>query len=297
MNDTANTVQALRFLPLSLSQKEQVEAIRRASGNTLYLYTFASLFSWQGTEQYSICLTDEAFLVKDGAGGEHAYLFPCGTDAAKKTLIDALLAYETPVFYTVRDEDKQFLEREYPDKFHFEECRDEFPYLYDKAEQIELKGKTYKRLRHQINTGRATVEKWRVEALCEENVERALSLNRRWSAERSSDALADVEAADTALHHMKDLSMWGLLFEADGNDVAYALGTFVTPEIFDISFCKVLDNRLDCYIKWALYQALPAEVNTVDSEEDLGLEGLRRHKQLRIPKTLTRVWKGSLHNE
>ena len=297
MSDTAQAVEPLHFLPLSLSQKEQVEAVRKASGNTLYVYTFASLFSWRKAEQYSIYINDEAFIVKNEAEGEHAYLFPCGTDAGKKQLLDVLLTYEQPVFYTMRDEDKAFLEFEYPGKFHFEECRDEFSYLYDKAEQIALKGKTYKRLRHQINTGRATAAHWSVETISEENIERALVLNRRWAAERSSDKLADVDAAQTALHHIKELSMWGLLFVADGKDVAYALGTFVTPEIFDISFCKVLDNRLDCYIKWALYNALPTEVKTVDSEEDLGLSGLRKHKQLRIPKALTRVWKGSLKDE
>lgn len=297
MSDTAQAVEPLHFLPLSLSQKEQVEAVRKASGNTLYVYTFASLFSWRKAEQYSIYINDEAFIVKNEAEGEHAYLFPCGTDAGKKQLLDVLLTYEQPVFYTMRDEDKAFLECEYPGKFHFEECRDEFSYLYDKAEQIALKGKIYKRLRHQINTGRATAAHWSVETISEENIERALVLNRRWAAERSSDELTDVEAAQTALHHIKELSMWGLLFVADGKDVAYALGTFVTPEIFDISFCKVLDSCLDCYIKWALYNAFPAQVKTVDSEEDLGIEGLRKHKQLRIPKALTRVWKGSVKDE
>ena len=145
LSDTAQAVEPLHFLPLSLSQKEQVEAVRKASGNTLYVYTFASLFSWRKAEQYSIYINDEAFIVKNEAEGEHAYLFPCGTDAGKKQLLDVLLTYEQPVFYTVRDEDKAFLECEYPGKFHFEECRDEFTYLYDKAEQIAVKGKTYKR--------------------------------------------------------------------------------------------------------------------------------------------------------
>ena len=40
-------------------------------------------------------------------------------------------------------------------------------------------------------------------------------------------------------------------------------------------------------------RALPPEVKTVDSEDDMGLIGLRKHKLLRKPKDLTRVWKGS----
>ncbi|MBR2590454.1 MAG: DUF2156 domain-containing protein [Clostridia bacterium] len=290
-------LQPLSFAPLSLSQKQQVEAIRTASANTLYVYTFTSLFAWQEDEQYEICLLDDAFLVKNGAEGEHAYLFPCGSESGKKQLIDALLAYSHPVFYTLTEDDKLFLEREYPGQFVFEECRSEFPYLYDRQEQTLLSGKRYKRLRHRINQGRAVARHWDIQPLSEENIARALRLNQRWAEQQSGDALADTRAAQEALNHFSDLSVWGLLFEADGEDIAYVAGCFVSEEIFDISFCKVLDNRCDCFVKWSLYSALPPAVKIVDSEEDLGLEGLRKHKMLRIPKELTRVWKGSYIHE
>ena len=289
-----NVAQPLSFIPISLSLKNQVEAIRKISGNTLYLYTFASLFSWQEDEGYSIHLQDDAFIIKYGKEGENAYMFPCGTNEGKKQLIDALLTYEKPVFYSLTDGDRAFLEKEYPEQFSFEECRDEFPYLYDKDAQINLRGKEYKNLRHQINTGRAVANEWSTEELSSDNAARAIELNRKWLSERSFATLADTAAAEKALRNLDELDMWGLLFQADGEDIAYVAGAFVTPEIFDISFCKVLDNRCDCYIKWALYSALPQETKTVDSEEDLGLEGLRRHKLLRQPRELTRIWKGSL---
>ena len=292
MNNRNNMAQPLSFAPITMAQAKQVESVRRAFGNTLYVYTFASLFAWQEDEQYTICLCDDGFLVKNAAEGAHAYLFPCGSDSKKKALIDALLSYEKPVFGCMTEEDRQFLEENYPGLFAFEECRNEFPYLYDKDAQIALRGKGYKSLRHQINIGRAAAKEWTVIPLSEENVTRALSLNRRWAQSKGINDLADVRAAETALTHFSELSLWGLLFQADGRDLAYVVGTFITPQIFDVSFCKVLDNRCDCYIKWELYRNLPQETKTVNSEEDLGLEGLRRHKLLRQPKELTRIWKG-----
>ena len=295
MNNNSQAAQPLVFTPIALSQKEKVEAIRKAFGNTLYIYTFASLFAWQADEQYAISFGDDAFIVKYGIKGSHAYLFPCGSEEGKKKLIDNLIQFEVPVFYSMTDEDKAFMENAYPQQFRFEECRDDFPYLYDKDAQITLNGKTYKNLRHQINQGRAVANEWLTEPITDANVSRALALNERWAEQQGENILADIRAAQTALHHFSALSMWGLLFQADGEDVAYVAGAFVTPEIFDISFCKVLDKRCDCYIKWLLYSALPQETKTVDSEEDLGLEGLRRHKLLRQPKELTRIWKGSLN--
>ena len=86
-----NPIQPLVFEPISLSHKERVETIRKAFGNTLYVYTFASLFSWQQDEQYEICFLGNAFVIKNGAQCENAYLFPCGEESDKKKLIDILL--------------------------------------------------------------------------------------------------------------------------------------------------------------------------------------------------------------
>ncbi len=284
----------MEFTPINLPLMDRVEDIRARSGSTLYTYAFASLFAWQEHERYGIHLSEDAFLIRHGARGENAYLFPCGTDRGKKRLIDSLLAEGAPVFSCITDKDKTFLENAYPDRFAFTPCRDDYPYLYDKNEQIALPGKDFKSLRHQVHLGRAVAKEWIPEPMNAGNVERALRINRRWADARSVGDVADTAAAETALRHFSDLRLWGVLFRADGEDVAYVAGIFVTPEIFDISFCKVLDKRCDCYIKWALYSALPEEVTTVDSEEDMGLAGLRTHKLLRRPKELVRIWKGTL---
>lgn len=284
----------LQFKPIGLPERERMESIRVRSGSTLYTYAFASLFAWASTERYSVNVSDDAFLVRYGGRGEQAYLFPCGTEEGKKKFIDVLMETGRPVFYSVSDEDRAFVEKTYPGMFVFEECRDDFPYLYDRKQQIALDGKEYKSLRHEVNYGRNAAGEWTSEQLNGHNVERALAVNRKWAETRSAGDVADLIASETALRHFSDLGMWGVLFQADGEDRAYVAGTFITPQIFDICFCKVLDKRCDCYVKWELYRLLPPEVNTVDSEEDMGLEGLRRHKLLRRPKTLVRVWKGQL---
>ena len=287
-------IQPLVFEPISLSHRERVESIRKACGKTLYVFTFASLFSWQAEEQYSICFHGNAFIVKNGAQGQNAYLFPCGDESDKKAIIDTLLQCEKPDFYSLTDDDKAFLEKEFNQQFIFSECRDEFVYLYDKQTQIQLKGNSFKRLRHRIHTGRSKAEKWSSEALTQDNIERAIAINKKWS-ELNNTGLADTGAALLALENFSALSMWGLIFTADGEDAAYVAGSFVTPEIFDMCFCKILSKGCDFFIRWATYSALPEEVKTIDCEDDLGIEGLRMNKLSRHPNELVRIWKGSFN--
>ena len=283
----------LEFTPITLTQRDRVESIRAASGSTLYAYTFASLFVWQEHEGYGICISDDAFLVRHGVRGSNVYMFPCGSDSGKKRLIDALLSSRSsPSFSYVSDGDRSFLEREYPGRFEFTECRDDFPYLYDKDEQIALEGKNFKTLKSHVHTGFACAQDWTWELLTPDNVPRAIGITREWANARTDGDLGDADAAETALENFEALELWGVLFKADGIDAAYVAGVFVTPEIFDTSFCKVLNKRCDCYVKWELCRLLPPGVKTVDSEEDMGLEGLRTHKLMRQPKELIRVWKG-----
>ena len=282
----------IRFTPITFPQMEKVESIRKKSCSTMYVYTFASLFVWQEHEGYEIYISDDAFLVRHGIRGDNVYLFPCGTETGKKQLIDALLAYSLPVFSFVTDEDRLFLERVYPGRFRFSACRDDFPYLYDKDAQIALEGKDFKTLRSHVRSGQASAEIWTTELLSPDNVPRALELTREWARRRADSGLGDAAAAETALENFEALKMWGVLFKADGVDAAYVAGIFVTPEIFDTSFCKVLNKRCDSFIKWELCRHLPPRVKTVDSEEDMGLEGLRTHKLMRQPKELVRIWKG-----
>ena len=285
----------LEFEPITLAHRERVEAIRNACGNSLYVYTFTSLFSWQAKEEYSICFHGNAFLIKNGAQGQNAYLFPCGEREDQKAFIDALLSGGTPDFYSITDDDKRFLEKEYAQQFAFTECRDEFEYLYDRATQVALKGNSFKRLRHRIHSGSSEAE-WATEALTPEKIERALAINEKW-AKLNHTGLADTAAARLALENFSELSLWGLLLTADGEDAAYVAGSFVTPEMFDLCFCKVLHKSCDFFVRWTAYAALPEEVKTINCEDDLGLEGLRMNKLSRHPNELVRVWKGSLTDE
>lgn len=285
------SIDALTFEKLTLPDKDRLEKIRGISGNSVYTYTFPTLFSWQEEEDYSVCFSDSAFLVKNGARGANAYLAPCGTEDGVCSMMNALFESGSFELSFVSDTDKALLENRFPGRIRFEECRNDFPYLYDRLAQVELAGKQYKKLRHKINHGKDSYN-WEIEEISESNFRSAIEINRVWQSATDTQT-TDCPAADRALENFRALDMCGFLFRADGKDAGYVLGSFINSSTFDINFCKMLIPETDCYIKWETYRLLPDSVTTVDCEEDMGLEGLRLHKMQRLPKKLETMWKGS----
>ena len=72
----------------------------------------------------------------------------------------------------------------------------------------------------------------------------------------------------------------GLVF-VDEEPYAIAAGFPLSDNCFDMSLAKQVDtlSGLTTYAKYALYNILPRQFDTVDTEEDLIISGLRTMKQ------------------
>jgi len=288
-------VTKIEFLQPDFCHQEKIEAIRLASYNRIYTYSFPTLYCWAEEEQYRFSITDGAFLTQNPARGNRAYLAPCGTDEGKKKLVEALLRETSPEFYFLGEQDLDFFNRNFPGSFAFEECPNDASYLFDRSEQLALTGERFKRLRHKVHQSEKQY-RWSVEPITPDNIHRAMKINRIW-AEGKENMKSDLLAATKGLENLEKLHMWGRLFTADGEDVAYILGSFVTPEIFDTNFSKTTLPDIDAYVRWRFFRELPESVTLLDSEEDMGLAGLREHKLRRVPCGMRKVWKGFLIHE
>ena len=100
----------------------------------------------------SICLGEDAFVVKYRLRGDNSWFFPCGKPEAVREFISAMLERSEPLRLSyVRDEDADFLRREFPGRFQIAEVPGDSEYIYDRAGQVSLDGGRFVRLRNDIH--------------------------------------------------------------------------------------------------------------------------------------------------
>jgi DNA-binding transcriptional regulator YhcF (GntR family) len=90
-------------------------------------------------------------------------------------------------------------------------------------------------------------------------------------------------ALDRVLRHWTALGMEGIVLVDEGQPIAFAIGSRLTEDTFDIHFEKAMDTTDGSYA--AINQAFAAylmekypEVKWLNREDDLGIEGLRNAK-------------------
>jgi len=235
----------------------------------------------------SLWLEEDLFSVNCRWRGDDAWFFPCGGPEAKLRFLEKL--EPGAVLYYLRQEDADFLQANLPGRFALEEARDDWEYICDRSEQLELPGKTFRNLRAKIHKARHR-EDWTVSQLTPELLDQAARVIRQWDQIRGGDA----ETALAGVRNYEALEMQGVLLSTAEGPQAVAFGSMITPDTFDLHVTKTLMPGIDSYLKWELYSRLPECVLWINQEEDLGMPGLRTNKTESQPVRMIRLWKGTV---
>ena len=290
----------MEFKAIELAHRASVDEIRQRHGHTLSSHSFVSLFLWRTEMGLSLFLDGRFFVVKCLWKGRNSYLFPCGDPGMSAGFIGAHVSEPDFKLCYMRDEDVDFLAREFPGKFLTMPDRDSAEYLYDRAEQTGMRGSRYSSLRRQVRRLEREHE-LDMEPLTRENIARARGLVADWRAVHPGIfgiGLDDAEVSLEALELREELGLSGVLVRVDGVDGAVLAGGFISCDTFDLCLAKTAFRLpgFDFYTKLVLYGQLPEECRFINREEDLGIEGLRANKLGMHPCALTRIWEGTAVN-
>ena len=259
-----------------------MEALRLQYANNTSSHSFGQLYLWRKNLQLQLHLQPELYSVTGPVYGENAWLYPVGSDEAKRQFLTALLQTEGLRLTNLREQDVQFLKTHFPDCFRFEEAPGESEYLYDRAEQIALQGKRFAGIRNHIRRA----EKDNVlsaELLDETNLDAAIEIAEDWSrAEREAGehGIRDDGVPTEMLRLRKELHIHGIVVRVGGEPYAVCAGYPLNDMTFDFSLSKVRGNLpgLSYWAKHKLYESLPEQFITINAEDDVGSEGLRTMK-------------------
>ena len=124
--------------------------------------------------------------------------------------------------------------------------------------------------------------------LTEENLTLAHDLLANWFAQRQEREAGgnfhmEQVALDRVLRHWTALGMEGIVLVDEGQPIAFAIGSRLTEDTFDIHFEKALEDADGAYP--AINQAFAShlrekypDLRYLNREDDMGLPGLRKAK-------------------
>ena len=289
----------LYFRKLTLADRDTVHALLYKAGRQGCEYSFANLYFW--LMQYGEVAILENYLVcRMCYKGQCCYLYPAGTGDVFPVLeamrADAKALGVPFVLRSVTKEDKPVLEALYPEKFTFTEHRDSFDYLYPIEKLASLAGKKLQAKRNHINKFIAEHPNWHTKELDESLVPVVQALCETWYAEHEEDSSLQTErnALETALDNREAMGMEGIVLFDGEEALGFSMGNRLNEQVFDVNFEKAYASVQGSYpmvtreFARHIQQKHPA-VTTLNREDDMGLEGLRKAKESYYPDLLVKM--------
>ncbi len=235
-------------------------------------FTFANLYLFRHAHRYAIAAMTDGTLVILGRDGT-ADFFMLPFSLPESSLLEQLFDSHTMLKCATKAQATALAAMGY----RILADRDNFDYLYRRQDLALLGGRHYHKKRNLVKAFVST-HAFAARPLREEYRDDALQVLDRW---RSEVGEGDYAAAREALERMEDLQLCGGIYYVQTEPVAYVLGEEVAKgACFAIHFEKAVSGYkgLYQYINQSFAAILPENYATINREQDLGDEGLRKAK-------------------
>lgn len=279
----------IEFRRVQLKQKEEYQSILFAGAGRSCEYSFANIYLW-GRQEMAFLHGCVAFF--SHFNGKSVYPYPVGT-GDRKAVLEAVMrdARERGIpcrITCMTQAESRELEQWFPGAFLIRVDRDGFDYVYAIDDLADLKGRKFQKKRNHLN--RFQVE--HPEAVCvplgRDNLAVARQMVDAWYRQRlqsdpQGEYLLEQVAIDRAFRHFAALDMDGLMLTEGDQVLAVTMGSRLSPDTIDVHFEKAREDVDGAYAainrEFARYlrEKYP-DVQYLNREDDMGLEGLRKAK-------------------
>ena len=138
----------MKFRPVSLADKNWINAYLKESGYRGWEFSFSTIMMWKDVYATEVVDYRGCFCYRCKTGRDHyVYAFPAG-NGDKKAAIEALIdiAQKEGHKFVLRGFEKEWvswMEREFPDMFQYNTSRSEWDYVYSVEALGSLVGSKY----------------------------------------------------------------------------------------------------------------------------------------------------------
>lgn len=271
------------------------------SGERASEYSFANLLLWAPAFQQTVADYNGLLLVRVGVAEGFGYFWPAGEGDVPAALValeaDANERGEPFRLVCLSAERAEQLKALRPGEFEFTSHRDGWDYLYDVHKLADLAGRKLHSKRNHCARFEDAVPGWIFSPMTQADLPECLALDKEWDrrsreregAEEAQDMTLERKALLTAAKHFSEIGLeGGVLRDESGKLLAFTMGDPISEDTFDVHFEKALDDIPGCYAvinrEFARYlrEKYP-NLQYLNREEDMGIEGLRRAKESYYP--------------
>lgn len=264
------------FSEISMNLREVLHPLFQRIAEGVSEFTFANIYLFRQAHRYKISQLDGGLFVIAGEdAGEPFFMLPFGLPD-EDVLRGLFTKYHT--MKAVPESQARLLAES---GYEVWEDRDNFDYLYSREDLVNLTGRKFHKKKNLLNIFIRNNE-CQAKPLLEEYRDDAVRVLEAWNERHGGGG--DYSAAKEALEKMWPLQLCGGIFYIEGEPVAYCLGEEIAlGKSFVIHFEKaVLRDEFKGifqFINQAFASILPEKYETINREQDLGDEGLRRAKE------------------
>lgn len=264
--------------------------------------TFTNMYMWRKGYAIEWAVVDDYLCIKAGLPDDKPFaLCPFGLDDSRLGgAVDKLADYFRQlghpfIFKGLSAEMAAALQKVKPGFFCFQEDRDNFDYVYSTEDLINLAGRKYHSKQNHINYFKRNFA-YQYAAITADLIEPCMASAREWYAAHNGaddDGLQrEYQAIIDALTNFRFLELQGGAILLDNKVAAFTFGEKLNADMAVIHVEKGLNVR-------GLYQVINqefcrnawADLQYVNREEDMGIEGLRRAKHSYYPVKMVKKYR------
>jgi len=271
------------LIDFDISIRERMENIRLKANDDSNAKTFCSCYMWAKPMNIKLHLECDMYAVKNNSHGPSAWNFPVGGKKAKIDFIKRLAGIENLKLLKLSAQDVDFINKYYPSVFVIEEATDDSEYIYDAIEHNEMSGKRFGGLRRLVNQFNRQ-HSIKTEMLKRYNMPMAEKVMMMWGAAhkaRGELSTSGTEVDRFIIDHYDEIGMIGILIYIDGIPSAVVMGYPISSDMCDIAEIKFIPtiNNVGCIAVKEFMMSFGGTYRFFNYEEDMGIDGLREHKQ------------------
>ena len=286
----------IEYKPITLEDRKWAEPILKKAGYPACDYNFTVGYTWSGSFHGECALHKGFYLYRSGLPGRKGNIFPVGEGDPVPVIRD-MIEYcrehdEKLWFYSVLPEQKEIMEKNFPDQFIYKSDRDYSDYIYLTEKLSTLSGKKLHAKRNHVNRFMKDHPDFYFEEISPENIEKVKEFNEKWYLQNADDEdisfRHEMAAARETLDNYFDLDVKGAVLGEKDQIFAYTIGEKITPDMYVIHIEKADADVAGAYtvINQQFAEKCCSDSTYINREDDAGEEGLRKAKLSYYPEKL-----------